>query len=89
MRAAEACVHVRVCVRVSSVFVIFLYLQLTSEFAQRVSSKVSELLAVMENGLKAADPRDCTSYTGWAGDDTITHLLFRSDMICPDIRELH
>ncbi|XP_022617270.1 lanC-like protein 1 [Seriola lalandi dorsalis] len=41
--------------------------QLTSEFAQRLSSKVSELLAVMENGLKSADPRDCTSYTGWAG----------------------
>uniref|UniRef100_A0A4W5L6J6 Glutathione S-transferase LANCL1 n=1 Tax=Hucho hucho TaxID=62062 RepID=A0A4W5L6J6_9TELE len=21
----------------------------------------------MENGLKSADPRDCTGYTGWAG----------------------
>uniref|UniRef100_A0A8P4GTT2 Glutathione S-transferase LANCL1 n=1 Tax=Dicentrarchus labrax TaxID=13489 RepID=A0A8P4GTT2_DICLA len=41
--------------------------KLTSEFAQRLSSKISELLAVMENGLKSADPRDCTSYTGWAG----------------------
>ncbi|XP_074520605.1 glutathione S-transferase LANCL1 [Halichoeres trimaculatus] len=41
--------------------------KLSPEFAQRISSKVSELLAVMENGLKSADPRDCTSYTGWAG----------------------
>lgn len=44
--------------------------QLTSEFAQRLSSKVNELLAAMENGLKSADPRDCTCYTGWAGDGT-------------------
>ncbi|XP_008280962.1 glutathione S-transferase LANCL1 isoform X2 [Stegastes partitus] len=41
--------------------------KLTSEFAQQLSSKVSELLAVMENGLRSADPRDCTTYTGWAG----------------------
>lgn len=45
-------------------------LQFTPEFAQRLSCKVSELLAVLENGLKSADPRDCTSYTGWAGDAT-------------------
>lgn len=55
-------------------FFIPLHLQLTSEFAQRLSSKISELLAVMENGLKSADPRDCTSYTGWAGDGTIMHV---------------
>uniref|UniRef100_A0A8C6U1F3 Glutathione S-transferase LANCL1 n=1 Tax=Neogobius melanostomus TaxID=47308 RepID=A0A8C6U1F3_9GOBI len=41
--------------------------RLTPEFSQRVSGKISELLAVMENGLKSADPRDCTAYTGWAG----------------------
>uniref|UniRef100_A0A3B5R7C4 Glutathione S-transferase LANCL1 n=1 Tax=Xiphophorus maculatus TaxID=8083 RepID=A0A3B5R7C4_XIPMA len=41
--------------------------KLTPAFAQRLSSNVSELLAVMENGLKSADPRDCTAYTGWAG----------------------
>lgn len=41
--------------------------KLTPEFAQRVSSKVSELLSVMENGLNSADPRDCTTYTGWTG----------------------
>ncbi|MEQ2177154.1 Glutathione S-transferase lancl1 [Goodea atripinnis] len=43
-----------------------LFLQLTPEFAQRLSSTISELLAVMENGLMSADPRDCTAYTGWA-----------------------
>ncbi|XP_073318548.1 glutathione S-transferase LANCL1 [Pagrus major] len=41
--------------------------KITSEFAQRLSGKINELLAVMENGLKSADPKDCTSYTGWAG----------------------
>ncbi len=60
---------------VTFVIKIFLPPQLTSEFAQRLSSKINELLAVMENGLKSADPRDCTSYTGWAGDDTITHPI--------------
>uniref|UniRef100_A0A672LY59 Glutathione S-transferase LANCL1 n=2 Tax=Sinocyclocheilus grahami TaxID=75366 RepID=A0A672LY59_SINGR len=40
---------------------------LTQHFASCISSKISELLAVMENGLKNADPRDCTGYTGWAG----------------------
>lgn len=41
--------------------------RLTAAFAGRISSKISELLAVMENGLKSSDPRDCTGYTGWAG----------------------
>ncbi|XP_049607976.1 glutathione S-transferase LANCL1 isoform X1 [Syngnathus scovelli] len=41
--------------------------KLTSAFAKRLSSKIDELLAVMENGLKAADQKDCTTYTGWAG----------------------
>lgn len=70
------CVRARACdsCPVTLVILILLHLQLTSEFAQRLNSKISELLAVMENGLKSADPRDCTSYTGWAGDDTMTHL---------------
>lgn len=29
----------------------------------------------MENGLKNADPRDCTGYTGWAGEITLTDVL--------------
>ncbi|KAK3510470.1 hypothetical protein QTP70_008671 [Hemibagrus guttatus] len=41
--------------------------KLTPAFAGRISSKIKELLAVMENGLKSADPGDCTGYTGWAG----------------------
>lgn len=46
-------------------------LQLTPEFSQRLRTTISELLAVMENGLRSADPRDCTAYTGWAGDETV------------------
>ncbi|XP_039998557.1 glutathione S-transferase LANCL1 [Xiphias gladius] len=56
--------------------------KLTPEFAQRLSSKVSELLAVMENGLKSADPRDCTGYTGWAGIALLylhLHNVFREE----------
>uniref|UniRef100_A0A3Q0TAG0 Glutathione S-transferase LANCL1 n=1 Tax=Amphilophus citrinellus TaxID=61819 RepID=A0A3Q0TAG0_AMPCI len=41
--------------------------KLTPEFAHRLSSKIVELLGVMENGLRSADPRNCTAYTGWAG----------------------
>ncbi|XP_036401485.1 glutathione S-transferase LANCL1 [Megalops cyprinoides] len=41
--------------------------KLTAEFAGRLSSKISELLSHMEHGLKSADPRDCSGYTGWAG----------------------
>lgn len=42
--------------------------QLTPEFKQRLCCKIHEFLSVMENGLRSADPRDCTSYTGWAGE---------------------
>ncbi|KAI5616070.1 lanC-like protein 1, partial [Silurus asotus] len=41
--------------------------KLTPTFAGRITGKIKELLAVMENGLKTADPNDCTGYTGWAG----------------------
>lgn len=43
------------------------YGKITEEFTQRLCSKITELLAVMENGLRSADPRDCTAYTGWTG----------------------
>lgn len=52
-------------------FLLLFALQLTPEFSQRLRTTISELLAVMENGLRSADPRDCTAYTGWAGDDTV------------------
>ncbi|MBN3324265.1 LANC1 protein, partial [Atractosteus spatula] len=41
--------------------------RLTPDFAGRLNNKIGELLAQMENGLKSADPGDCTGYTGWAG----------------------
>ncbi|XP_060754448.1 glutathione S-transferase LANCL1 [Neoarius graeffei] len=41
--------------------------RLTPAFANCINSKVKQLVAVMENGLKMADPSDCTGYTGWAG----------------------
>nr|XP_055062092.1 glutathione S-transferase LANCL1 [Misgurnus anguillicaudatus] len=40
---------------------------LTQHFSSCICSRIGELLAIMENGLKGADPRDCTGYTGWAG----------------------
>ncbi|XP_068165350.1 glutathione S-transferase LANCL1 [Antennarius striatus] len=41
--------------------------KMTSEFSERLTSKIQELLTVMEAGLKSANPRDCITYTGWAG----------------------
>ncbi|XP_041119594.1 glutathione S-transferase LANCL1-like [Polyodon spathula] len=41
--------------------------RLTPNFAGRLSGKVAELLEQMEHGLKSADSRDCSGYTGWAG----------------------
>ncbi|XP_068931323.1 glutathione S-transferase LANCL1 isoform X4 [Petaurus breviceps papuanus] len=41
--------------------------RLTTEFSQRINNKIRELLQQMEIGLKSADRRDCTIYTGWAG----------------------
>lgn len=40
---------------------------LTASFAGRITHKINDLLTAMEKGLKSADPRDCTGYTGWAG----------------------
>lgn len=39
----------------------------TDEFSQRLRRKIQELLAVMEDGLRSAEPRNCIAYTGWAG----------------------
>ncbi|KAK2526139.1 Lancl1 [Columba guinea] len=41
--------------------------RLTPEFTQRLNNKIRELLQQMEGGLRSADPKDCTAYTGWAG----------------------
>nr|XP_008524293.1 PREDICTED: lanC-like protein 1 [Equus przewalskii] len=40
---------------------------LTAEFSQRLNNEIRELLQRMERGLKSADPRDGTAYTGWTG----------------------
>nr|XP_057907891.1 glutathione S-transferase LANCL1 isoform X1 [Doryrhamphus excisus] len=57
--------------------------KLTSEFSQRLRSKIDELLAVMEGGMKSADPRNCTSYTGWAGIALLylhLHRVFKQEV---------
>ncbi|XP_043931270.1 glutathione S-transferase LANCL1-like [Protopterus annectens] len=41
--------------------------KLSEAFTHRLSAKINELLQHMEVGLKTADPRDGTVYTGWAG----------------------
>nr|KAF6336780.1 LanC like 1 [Myotis myotis] len=41
--------------------------RLTPEFSQRLNNKIRELLQQMERGLKSADHRDGTAYTGWTG----------------------
>ncbi|XP_060049955.1 glutathione S-transferase LANCL1 isoform X2 [Erinaceus europaeus] len=41
--------------------------RLTPEFSQRLNNKIRELLQQMERGLKSADRRDGTVYTGWSG----------------------
>ncbi|XP_043381674.1 glutathione S-transferase LANCL1 isoform X1 [Chelonia mydas] len=51
--------------------------RLTPEFTQRLNNKIRELLQQMERGLKSADPRDCTGYTGWAD----LKLLYRGGII--------
>uniref|UniRef100_A0A672GWT5 Glutathione S-transferase LANCL1 n=1 Tax=Salarias fasciatus TaxID=181472 RepID=A0A672GWT5_SALFA len=54
--------------------------KLTEEFSHALCGKIKELLAVMEDGLRAADPRDCTVYTGWAGVSLLylqLHDVFR------------
>lgn len=45
----------------------------------------------MENGLKSADPRDCTGYTGWAGEEeepTILLFLGLDYILSPQITSL-
>uniref|UniRef100_A0A8K9Y491 Glutathione S-transferase LANCL1 n=2 Tax=Salmoninae TaxID=504568 RepID=A0A8K9Y491_ONCMY len=65
--------------------------KLTAEFAGRLSNAISQLLMHMENGLKSADPRDCTGYTGWAGEEeepTILLFLGFDYILSPQITSL-
>lgn len=41
--------------------------KIRSRFARRIQSKVDDLLQQMEEGLKTADPHDCSAYTGYTG----------------------
>ncbi|XP_043920754.1 lanC-like protein 2 [Protopterus annectens] len=36
-------------------------------FSKRIQAKINDLVQQMEEGLKTADPHDCTAYTGWTG----------------------
>ncbi|XP_069067604.1 lanC-like protein 2 isoform X2 [Pleurodeles waltl] len=46
--------------------------KIRSRFARRIQTKVDDLLQQMEEGLKTADPHDCSAYTGYTG----TALLY-------------
>jgi hypothetical protein len=38
-------------------------------FIRRIQTKIKDLLQQMEEGLKTADPHDCSAYTGWTGEN--------------------
>lgn len=42
--------------------------QIIHTFTRRVQTKIKDLLQQMEEGLKTADPHDCSAYTGWTGE---------------------
>ncbi|XP_069504394.1 lanC-like protein 2 isoform X2 [Ambystoma mexicanum] len=42
-------------------------MHIQSSFARRIQAKVKDLLQQMEEGLKTADPHDCSAYTGYTG----------------------
>ncbi|XP_073095279.1 lanC-like protein 2 isoform X3 [Manis javanica] len=46
-------------------------------FARRIQNKIKDLLQQMEEGLKTADPHDCSTYTGWTGIALLYLQLYR------------
>lgn len=42
--------------------------QIIHNFTRRIQTKIKDLLQQMEEGLKTADPHDCSAYTGWTGE---------------------
>lgn len=42
--------------------------QVNARFSKRIQAKIKDLLQQMEEGLKTADPHDCSAYTGWTGE---------------------
>ncbi|XP_044285660.1 lanC-like protein 2 isoform X1 [Varanus komodoensis] len=41
--------------------------KISPSFNKRITTKIKDLLQQMEEGLKTADPHDCSAYTGWTG----------------------
>ncbi|XP_060103707.1 lanC-like protein 2 [Heteronotia binoei] len=48
-----------------------------SYFSRKVTAKIKDLVQQMEEGLKTADPHDCTTYTGWTGIALLYLQLYR------------
>ncbi|XP_061442582.1 lanC-like protein 2 [Rhineura floridana] len=46
-------------------------------FNKRITTKIKDLLQQMEEGLKTADPHDCSAYTGWTGIALLYLQLYR------------
>ncbi|KAK2116017.1 LanC-like protein 2, partial [Saguinus oedipus] len=46
-------------------------------FIRRIQTKIKDLLQQMEEGLKTADPHDCSAYTGWTGIALLYLQLYR------------
>ncbi|KAF2983978.1 hypothetical protein EK904_005337 [Melospiza melodia maxima] len=48
-----------------------------ARFSKRIQAKIKDLLQQMEEGLKTADPHDCSAYTGWTGIALLYLQLYR------------
>ncbi|KAL8165676.1 UNVERIFIED_CONTAM: LanC-like protein 2 [Gekko kuhli] len=51
--------------------------KISSYFDRKVTAKIKDLLQQMEEGLKTADPHDCSTYTGWTGIALLYLQLYR------------
>ncbi|KAM4027678.1 lanC-like protein 2 [Anomaloglossus baeobatrachus] len=51
--------------------------KITGRFSRRIQSKISDLLQQMEEGLKTADPHDCSTYTGYTGIALLYLQMYR------------
>ncbi|MBV95561.1 LanC-like protein 2, partial [Eschrichtius robustus] len=51
--------------------------QIINNFTRRIQTKIKDLLQQMEEGLKTADPHDCSAYTGWTGISLLYLQLYR------------
>lgn len=51
--------------------------KVNAQFSKRIQAKIKDLLQQMEEGLKTADPHDCSAYTGWTGIALLYLQLYR------------